>query len=160
MPENVTTEQMLFEIDDLIERAESLFEQAKRSRVKWAIDKSKKLLDVRRAILARLSQMSAETGECPICKIHGEKVRCMRCGKDFYWANILQFCENCTSQTKPTAGDAGEGVECEWKSFGVCMLGSDYKPEPSHCFHCGKEFVDGEERVFKVRAFHTYCPYK
>ena len=63
MPENVTTEQMLFEIDDLIERAESLFEQAKRSRVKWAIDKSKKLLDVRRAILARLSQMSAETGE-------------------------------------------------------------------------------------------------
>ena len=108
MPENVTTEQMLFEIDDFIERAESLFEQAKRSRVKWAIDKSKKLLDVRRAILARLSQMSAETGECPICKIHGEKVRCMRCGKDFYWANILQFCENCTSQTKPTAGTEKE----------------------------------------------------
>ena len=153
MPEDVTPEEMLEKQDERIRFLKELIKTVHKAHVpEW-----EEQLRFEEAIRARLS---AETGECPICKIHGEKVRCMRCGKDFYWANILQFCENCTSQTKPTAGDAGEGVECEWKSFGVCMLGSDYKPEPSHCFHCGKEFVDGEERVFKVRAFHTYCPYK
>ena len=51
----------------------------------------------------------------------------------------------------------------EWlisKGFEIAHAPPEDVREPSHCFHCGKEFVDGEERVFKVRAFHTSCPYK